>query len=148
MLRLEGFLATGLAGCTAPVADSRPTTPDADAFDAVTRRAARIVGGRARPAVVVLQPVDGATSGTAWFIDEGHLVTNAHVLDELPGDAIEARLIDGRTVDVAVARRRATPNLALLSAELEPPATLQPGDSTSLTASQPLVQIGHVQLGY
>jgi S1-C subfamily serine protease len=106
------------------------------------------VGRRARPAVVVLQPVDGATSGTAWFIDKGHLVTNAHVLDELPGDAIEARFIDGRTVDVAVARRRATPDLALLSAELEPPATLQPGDSTSLTAGQPLVQIGHVRLGY
>lgn len=148
VLRLGSLLAAGLAGCTAPVADSRSTTPGSDAFDPATRRAARAVGLRARPAVVVLQPVDGATSGTAWFLEGGHLVTNAHVLDELPGEAIEARTIDGRTADVAVARRRATPDLALLSAGIEPPATLQPGDSSCLTAGQPLVQIGHVRLGY
>lgn len=106
------------------------------------------VGLRARPAVVVLQPIDGATSGTAWFLEGNHLVTNAHVLDELSREAIKARTIDGRTADGIATCRRPTPDLAVMRTELDPLATLQPGDSTDLTAGQPLVQIGPVRLGY
>lgn len=106
------------------------------------------MGLASRPAVVVLQPVDGATSGTAWFLAGGYLVTNAHVLDELGSGALEAHAIDGSRFAVTVERRTDTPDLALLSAAAEPPATLPPGDSTSLEPGQPLVQVGHVRLGY
>lgn len=101
-----------------------------------------------RSAVVVLQPVDGATSGTAWFLDGDYLLTNDHVIDELGSDALEAHAIDGSTFEVTVEHRTDTPDLALLSAGGEPPARLSPGDSTTLESGQPLVQIGHVRLGY
>lgn len=97
---------------------------------------------------MVLQPVEGATSGTAWFLAGGHLLTNAHVLDELASDAIEAHTVDGARIPVTVTRRTDTPDLALLSTAFEPSATLPPGDSTTLDPGQPLVQIGHVRLGY
>lgn len=145
-LRAGSLLAAASAGCAAPSAS--PTPDDGDTFSPSVRRRARDVGASNRPGVVVLQPVDGATSGTAWVLDGGHLLTNAHVLDELGSDGLEAHTVDGRRFDVAVERRSATPDLALLSATAEPPATLAAGDSTALEPGQPLVQIGHVRLGY
>lgn len=149
-LRAGSLLAAVAAGCAGPVrAPSAGSTSDGgSAFSPSVRRRAREVGAANRPGVVVLQPVDAATSGTAWVHDAGHLLTNAHVLDELGSDDLEAQTSDGTTFDVAVEHRTETPDLALLSAAAEPPAPLQAGDSTALEPGQPLVQVGHVRLGY
>lgn len=146
LLRSGSLLAVSTAGCAQPVA--APTADRDRRFDDATRERAKRVGTDARPAVVVLQPPESATSGTAWYLDGNHLLTNAHVLDELGSDSIEAHTLDGTRFDIATVQRAEPPDLALLAATDEPPATLSPGRSSGLTPGQPLVQVGHTRFGY
>lgn len=155
-LTRRAFLQTGslfvalLAGCAAPAAaPTMGSTPDGDRpFSTAVRRRAREVGAAGRSAVVVLQPVDGAASGTGWFLAGGHLLTNDHVIEELGGGPLEAHTLDGSRFPVSIEHRSDAPDLAVLAADIEPPSTLQAGDSTALEPGQPLIQIGHVRLGY
>lgn len=146
ILRTGGLLAAGTAGCSAPTA--APRGSESTELPESVRHRARSVGITSRPAVVVLQPVDRAASGTGWFLDGGHLLTNDHVIEELGGGPLEAHTLDGSRFPVSVEHRSDAPDLAVLAADVEPPSTLSPGDSTALEPGQPLVQIGHVRLGY
>lgn len=120
-------------------------------FPAEVRERARVVGERVRPAVIALQSREPLSSGTAWFLDGGHIVTNGHVLD-LIGTPFTCRTIDGEAFEAEVVGRTEAdgpgPDLAVLSADVTPPATLPAGDSTSLTRGQPVVQVGHTHVGY
>lgn len=149
-LRSGSLVAVGAAGCAAPAAAPTADGPsDGERPVSTTvRRRARAVGAAARSAVVVLQPVGGAASGTAWFLEGGHLLTNDHVIEELDGGPLEAHTQDGARFPVSIEHRSTAPDLALLAAAVEPPSTLAPGESTALEPGQPLVQIGHVRLGY
>ena len=145
-LRAGGLLAAATAGCAAPGAE--PSSRERGGFGEAETQRAREVGTGARRAVVVLQPPGRATSGTGWFLDGGHLVTNSHVVDELGGGPLEVNTLDGERFEATVDRRADQPDLALLRADAAPPATLTPGSSAGLEAGEPLVQVGHVALGY
>lgn len=149
-LRSGSLVAAGAPGCSAPAgAPTAGELADGDRpFSTPVRRRARAIGAASRSAVVILQPVEGTASGTGWFLNDGHLLTNAHVIEELGGGPLEAHTLDGARFPVSVEHRSNAPDLAVLAADIEPPSTLSPGDSTALEPGQPLVQIGHVRLGY
>lgn len=149
-LRSGSLLAAGIAGCAAPASAPTAGSPaDGDRpFATRIRRRGREVGAAGRSAVVVIQPVEGAASGTGWFLAGGHLLTNDHVIEELGDGPLEAHTLDGARFPVSIEHRSDAPDLAVLAADIEPPATLSAGDSTALEPGQPLVQIGHVRLGY
>lgn len=147
-VRASAALAVGLAGCASPARAPTATAGGSGRFAPAVRERAAAVGREGRRAVVVLQPPDEATSGTGWFLAGEHLVTNRHVVDELDGGSLVGRTIGGTRFDARVRRRAEAPDLALLSAAIDPPAALEPGRSTELQPGQPLVQVGHTRFGY
>lgn len=136
-----------LAGCVAPTAEPGASESWPAGTSAQDRERARATARRARPGVVVLQPPDATDSGTAWFLDDGRLLTAAHVVDELGAD-LRGTTIEGDTGEVLIEERWPLPDLAVLSTEIEPPATLDLGRASALESGQPLVQIGHTRVAY
>lgn len=145
--RLLAGAAGLVAGCVAPTADRVGRASRTAGASARDRRRARETARRARPGVVVLQPADATDSGTAWFLDDGRLLTAAHVVDEL-GEGLRATTVDGDVGDVAIEGRWPAPDLAALSTDIEPPATLEFGEASALHVGQPVVQIGHTRVAY
>lgn len=117
-------------------------------MDAGTKDQLQDVGVAARDGVVVLRS-SPSSLGTAWAVDEGHLLTVAHNVSgrdqevtcwSLTGDEFEASVVD------FVASQ--TPDVALLETD----RTLSPlptGEAASLVEDDPLLEIGHpASFGY
>jgi S1-C subfamily serine protease len=90
--------------------------------------------------------VDGGGSGTGWFLDEGYLVTNSHVVGE--ASRAECGTLNGETFTASVlgtSTYLSEPyhDVAVLDYDASPPNELSLGDSGSLEAEQPLIQVGH-----
>lgn len=105
---------------------------------------AEAIGRAARPATVYLEFEYGHATG--WFLDDRHVVTNAH--NVLDGDGVTSPTVwtvDGDSFGAEVVDAVATmnPDVALLRTDRAGPASLAPGDSTALGAGDRLVQVGH-----
>lgn len=130
---------------------SRAQNGESSEFGEETIRRAREVGRSARRAVVYLRIEKGngaAESGTGWFYDENHIVTNAHVVGD--GDAdinvwtLEQTEIAAELVN-KTDRYESDTDLALLrlSGDETAPHSLATGDASSLSEGQPVLQVGH-----
>jgi serine protease Do len=96
--------------------------------------------------------VDGfpVGTGTAWFVDEGLLFTNAHNVFE-PGSEIQGLTHDGRELDLEVVDfvEEFPPDVALLRTPHRGATPLPMARVDDLEAGQPLVQVGHPgEVGY
>lgn len=107
---------------------------------------AETVGTAAREAVVFLQA--GGGIATAWYVDDHHLVTNAHnVYDFATGETRESTVwtLGGEEHPASVVgfNESLRPDVALLRTEAAGPASLTPGATPPGDSREPLVQVGH-----
>lgn len=107
---------------------------------------AKEVGTAAREAVVFLQA--GGGIATAWYVDEHHLVTNAHnVYDFATGETRESTVwtLGGEELPASVVgvNESLQPDVAVLRTETAGPASLPPGATPPGDSREPLVQVGH-----
>lgn len=149
-------LITGVAGCSGGVPEDVArraidgTVPDAEppelgGFSDAELDRARSVGAEVREAVAVIRSEIG-NGGTAWFLDDGRLITNSHVVDG--GERFEAWPIDGDSFEpelVGASDYRDNPyhDVAVLETDFSPANRLSLGESESVEEGQPLVQVGH-----
>lgn len=144
-------LIASVAGCTEQMSESvyfqgeDTPTPDFDAFSEEELSRAKTLGKEARKAVVVIRG-DNGSSGTAWFHDDGDLITNSHVVEH--NDSFEAWSIDGEkfTPEVVGASDHGNhpfDDVAVLETDFSPKNELSLGESTAVEKGQPLIQIGH-----
>lgn len=115
--------------------------------DPETRARARVTGLDARESVVVLdlRHPGGSTVGTGWFVGDGVIVTNSHLVAEWEQTtAAYGWSVDGERFPVGLLGRVETlsPDVALLSTGFDAPE-LPTGDSSSLEADTPLLSVGH-----
>jgi S1-C subfamily serine protease len=102
---------------------------------------ARSVAETVREAVVVV----GGT-GTGWFVDDGYVITNSHVVDDM--DDITCRTINGEQFDPTLLGRsdffnQPYEDVAVLEYDISPPASLSVGETASLSEDQPVMHVGH-----
>lgn len=109
-------------------------------FTQTTLDEAQAVADQARDSVVYLEIDDGVESGTGWFVEDGYILTNQHVVAQ--ATTIRAFLVDGTEIDVTVEETLARPDLALLSTPHDGPV-LPTAETVDLEVDQPLVQVGH-----
>ena len=111
--------------------------------DVVNR--AETVGIDARAAVVYLD-LDGSGLATGWYVDDHHVLTNAHNVFHAGKrtESITAWTLDGeeRATSVLGYVESNTPDVALLRTEESAPATLPIGEAT-YEPDEYLVQVGH-----
>lgn len=91
--------------------------------------------------------------GTGWFVDDSHVLTNAHVLEgytETENARIGIQTWETETQNTELlGQKNGTDSdgydvdLALIEVDIEAPATLSFGKTTELHEQQPLVQVGH-----
>lgn len=108
--------------------------------------AAERIGVAARDAVVNLELGNGMASG--WFIDDYHIITNAHnVFDHHGGTTRDATAwtVTGDTYDTTLVDFVDTlrPDVALLRTDRPAPATLTPGTTPPHSSRAYYVQVGH-----
>lgn len=116
-------------------------------FDQATRDAALAVGLDARPGMVFLEMHDGhsVSTATAWYLDDHHLVTNRHNVEDVTSrTTLEFWTIDGTRHEFeTVGIVPDGPDVALLRSDSPAPRSLEPGASTDLEPGTPLLQIGN-----
>lgn len=118
-------------------------------FDESVLRTARDVALGIRESVVVsvADVGQGRSTGTAWFVDEGTLVSTGHGAGEV--DEVTCWTVDGESFDAAVVdsvhgQFREYDHLDLSILETDFGGSPIPlGSSESLSTDQPLVQVGH-----
>ena len=104
------------------------------------------VGTAAREAVVFLEL--GGGSATGWYIDDHHIVTNAHNVAGLPGGGSGAATVwtlagdsyPAETVDFV---STLNPDVAIMRTDERAPATLHPGTPPDGNSGETLVQVGN-----
>jgi len=106
---------------------------------------AKTLGKEVRKAVAVIKGGTGS-GGTAWFLDNGDLVTNSHVVDR--NDSFEAWSIDGEKftptlVGASDYMNNPYHDVAVLETEFSPDDQLTLGESSTVEKGQPLIQVGH-----
>lgn len=115
---------------------------DLSTMPAETKQRAQEVGLAAREGVVVLQATSGSL-GTAWAVDDSHLLTVAHTVSysgqgvdcwSLGGEPFEGTVVD--LVD------NQSPDVGLIETDrtLSP---LETGSSDTLDRNDPIVEVGH-----
>lgn len=128
-----------------PPDERRLPSPDTvdDEFDDDVRAMAREVGLAARESVVRVSNTVDRGRGTGWVLDDGYVVTNAHIA--AGGIEHEVRTFDGETVPATRVgyTRDLDPDVALLEAPALDVAPLPTGTSSELEQGDPLVQVGH-----
>ena len=102
------------------------------------------MGLQARKSVVVLEtPLEsGSSSGTGWFLENGLIITNEHVVANAEG-VITGYTLDGDTFSAQVINSSVEHDIALLRTDYTNAPPLPVGSSKELTPGQPLVQVGH-----
>lgn len=107
---------------------------------------AKEVGTAARDAVVVLE-LGGSGLATGWYVDDHHIVTNAHNIQH-HGDrvrSVSAWTLDGdeRATEVIDFVESLRPDIAVLHTEKTAPSSLTLGTDVSLSQGETLVQVGN-----
>lgn len=125
-------------------ADASSTSASPAAYSSSTGWGA--VAANVSPSVVSIgvqsRTGSGAGSGVVWDT-EGHIVTNAHVVEG--GEQVQVTLADGRSYDAEVAGSDPATDLAVLTLT-NPPSDLHPitvGDDEALTVGDPVMAIGN-----
>ncbi|MFC7047065.1 S1C family serine protease [Halobacteriaceae archaeon GCM10025711] len=150
-------LAGLLSGCVTVVRESAPepvgggepptrerTTFEGDhRFPEDVREQAQATGTTVQESVVLVREAGGHTGGTGWVLDDGRVVTNAHVVAGATEFTLET--FDGET---ASATREGyhedlRPDVGLLSTDLSDVPALSTGSSSTLDEGDPVVQVGH-----
>lgn len=115
---------------------------DERTFSEEIHQQARRVGARVQESVVKVTYEGGRGGGTGWVVDDGYVVTNAHIAQN--GTSFRIETFDGATG--AATRvgydRDLAPDVGLLETDLDAPA-LPTGDSATLENGQPLLVVGH-----
>jgi len=115
------------------------------------RETALEVGKQVREAVVALEfeyEYSRRVAGTGWFIDENHIITNAHILRRLENGVASnptAYTLDGTEIPIEVGGLAEFdgPDIGLATTSASAPRTLNPGSTEDLSAGEPLIQVGH-----
>jgi len=121
---------------TVPVSGSTNDNPD---WEAVSKAVA--------PAVVAIEVTldQGGAQGSGVIIDDqGHIVTNNHVVAGAQGD-VQVTLTDGRLFKATVVGTDPTTDLAVIKLT-DPPENLKAaalGDSTKVVVGQPVMAVGN-----
>lgn len=92
----------------------------------------------------------GRGTGTAWFIEPGHVITNSHnVADSQTGEAYDGDLTgylpDGTSISLTLEAHVPSmrPDLAYLTTDYTEVAGLDLATSSTLQLGEPLVMVGH-----
>lgn len=114
--------------------------------DAEVERQALAVGSAAREAVVFLDL--GGGTATGWYIDDHHIITNAHNVAGLPvGDAGAATAWtlggDGHPAEPVASVASLDPDVAVMRTDERAPATLPTGSAPDDGSTETLVQVGN-----
>lgn len=122
---------------TVPVADSTSDDPNWEA-----------VAKAVQQSVVAIQVSDGnggGSQGSGVIIDdEGHIVTNNHVVGGADGD-VQVTLTDGRLFDASIVGLDPTTDLAVIKIK-DVPDDLKAaalGDSSKVTVGEPVMAVGN-----
>lgn len=109
-------------------------------FEDDTLEAAREVGTRVRESVVLLELPSGQATG--WYIDDHHVMTNAH--NVFGHDSATAWTVDGSSfgVDVIDLVEEMLPDVALLRAD-SAGTPLPLGSASAMEPGDTVVQVGH-----
>lgn len=150
-------LIASVAGCTEQIPeglDQQSATPAnttdtgtpelADLSEEELNRA-KTLGKEVRKAVAVIKGESGS-GGTAWFLNNGDLITNSHVVDR--NDSFEAWSIGGekftpKLVGASDYMNSPYHDVAVLETDFSPNNQLSLGESSSVEKGQPLIQVGH-----
>lgn len=128
--------------------DTPATTTDVTTSASGTLADASAVAAVVVPSVVTIEiqgtfrnqeVVVGSGSGVIWDA-EGHIVTNAHVIDA--GDAFEVVLSDGRVYPAEVVGVDESTDLAVLSVEADDLTPITLGSTDDLTVGSSAVAVG------
>lgn len=149
-------LVTGVAGCSGAIPDAvgrralsgnaeDTEPPELGGFTEEELDRAESLGEDVREAVAVIRGENGA-GGTAWFLDDGRLLTNSHVVDG--NERFEAWPIAGEKFEpdlVGASDYLNSPyhDVAVLETDFSPTNRLSLGESDSVETGQPLIQVGH-----
>ena len=124
-------------------------------YSAEVRQSATDAGRKLREAVVAFEfEYDGnsRSEGTGWFIDQNHIITNRHVIQGVVEGTVTSKtgyLLDGTEFDFSVSHTAEDDDIALVETDVTAPYVPPLGTASSLTAGQPLVQVGHpAMIGY
>lgn len=118
-------------------------------YSAEVRQSATDAGRKLREAVVSFDfEYDGnfGSGGTGWFIDQNHIITNRHVVQDVVEGTVTSKtgyLLDGTEFDFSVSHTAEDDDIALVETDVTAPYIPPLGTASSLTAGQPLVQVGH-----
>jgi putative serine protease PepD len=122
---------------TAPVKDSTVTNPD---WQAVTAAVAQSV------VAIQMSSQQGSGLGSGFIIDEqGHVLTNNHVVAGAQNDVVQVTLSDGRLFQADIVGTDPTTDLAVVKLQ-DPPSGLRPvafGDSDKVTVGEPVLAVGN-----
>lgn len=134
------------SGISSSEEEEKPLTSEEGEFPPDIVEQARKVGLQARKSVVVLKvPFEfGSSGGTGWFLENGLIITNGHVVENLKeGSVITGYTLDGDTFSAQVINYSVDPDIAVLRTDYTNAPPLLVGSSNELTPGQPLVQVGH-----
>ncbi|UKJ63902.1 trypsin-like peptidase domain-containing protein [Cellulosimicrobium cellulans] len=121
----------------APVSDSSSQNPD---WEAVTKAVA--------PSVVAIQvqTSQGGAEGSGVIIDDqGHVVTNNHVVSGAENDTVQVTLSDGRLFEAKIVGLDPATDLAVVQL-VDAPDDLQPatlGDSDDVSVGESVLAVGN-----
>ncbi|GAB2451456.1 S1C family serine protease [Xylanimonas ulmi] len=122
---------------SAPVKDSTATNPD---WQAVTAAVS--------PSVVAIQvaSTQGGAEGSGLILDDdGHILTNNHVVSGAQNNIVQVTLSDGRIFQAKIVGTDATTDLAVVVLQ-DPPSNLTPvalGDSDAVQVGDPVLAVGN-----
>jgi S1-C subfamily serine protease len=117
---------------------------DGDSADGI-REDARAVGTRVQESVVDLSFGGGKSGGTGWVVDEGYVVTNAHIARQSETFQVESFAGETGTAERVGYYESMSPDVALLETDLTGIPSLPTGDSSAVERGDPLVIVGHPQ---
>jgi putative serine protease PepD len=150
---IVGLLAGALGAALGYTAAMRRETPQAalgagSGVAAPPQRAPESLAAlvaRVMPSVVTVQGVgsQGESLGSGFFITaDGFVLTNEHVIADVPDEAIRVTLSDARTLTAHVVGRDAESDLAVLKVDQGDFRPVRLADSDSVAVGDPVVAVG------
>jgi putative serine protease PepD len=150
---IVGLLAGGLGAAIGYTAATRRENPQA-ALGANARAAAppqrapeslAALVARVMPSVVTVMGVgsQGESLGSGFFVTtDGYVLTNEHVLADVPDEAVRVTLSDARTVTAHVVGRDPESDLAVLKVDQGDFRPVVLADSDSVAVGDPVIAVG------
>jgi len=103
------------------------------------------IAARATPSVVTLRvnESDGVATGSGWvYDDQGHIVTNNHVVSGAGGDGITVVLANGRQLDGTIIGTDDSYDLAVVEVDGTDLVPLQLGRSSDVVVGDEVIAVG------